>query len=72
MALGGGRKPRVFHSYQGCQFTSSDYVERMRKDKIQAQLGCLCVALASALLSQEAPSMRRCTCAPKVTAGRLK
>jgi putative transposase len=35
MALGSGRKPRVFHSDQGCQFTSSDFVERLRKDKIK-------------------------------------
>lgn len=35
MALGSGRKPRVFHSDQGCQFTSSDFVERLRKEKIK-------------------------------------
>jgi putative transposase len=35
MALGSGHKPRVFHSDQGCQFTSSDFVERLRNDKIK-------------------------------------
>ena len=35
MALGSGRKPRVFHSDQGCQFTSTNFVERLRKDKIK-------------------------------------
>jgi putative transposase len=35
MALGSGHKPRVFHSDQGCQFTSSVFVERLRKDKIK-------------------------------------
>jgi putative transposase len=29
MALGDGRKPDVFHSNQGCQFTSSAFVTRL-------------------------------------------
>ena len=30
MALGGGRKPEIFHSDQGCQFTSSDFMARLQ------------------------------------------
>jgi putative transposase len=29
MALGGGSKPEIFHSDQGCQFTSGDCVARL-------------------------------------------
>ena len=29
-ALSGGRKPEIFHSDQGCQFTSSDFVARLQ------------------------------------------
>ncbi|WP_291716261.1 DDE-type integrase/transposase/recombinase [Limnobacter sp. CACIAM 66H1] len=35
MALGGGRKPEVFHSVQGCQFTSSDFVDRLQTEGIK-------------------------------------
>jgi putative transposase len=35
MALGGGRKPRIFHSDQGVQFTSRDFVKRLREEKIK-------------------------------------
>jgi len=35
MALEGGRKPQVFHSDQGCQFTSSDFVDRLQGEKIK-------------------------------------
>ena len=35
MALGGGRKPEIFHSDQGCQFTSSDFVARLQTEKIK-------------------------------------
>ena len=31
MALSGGSKPEIFHSDQGCQFTSSVFVARLRK-----------------------------------------
>jgi len=30
MALEGGRKPKIFHSAQGCQFTSGDFVARLQ------------------------------------------
>jgi len=30
MALGGGRRPEIFHSDQGCQFTSADFVGRLQ------------------------------------------
>jgi putative transposase len=35
MALEGGRKPEIFHSDQGCQFTSSDFVARLQTEKIK-------------------------------------
>ena len=35
MALEGGRKPGIFHSDQGCQFTSGDFVGRLRAEEIK-------------------------------------
>jgi putative transposase len=35
MALGGGRKPEVFHSDQGCQFASGDFVARLQAEAIK-------------------------------------
>jgi putative transposase len=35
MALEGGRKPGIFHSDQGCQFTSSDFVAKLQTEKIK-------------------------------------
>ena len=35
MALEGGRKPGIFHSDQGCQFTSSDFVAKLQAEKIK-------------------------------------
>jgi putative transposase len=35
MALGEGRKPEMFHSDQGCQFTSSDFVAKLQAEKIK-------------------------------------
>jgi putative transposase len=35
MALGSGRKPEIFHSDQGCQFTSSAFVERLHEAEIK-------------------------------------
>ena len=35
MALGSGRKPRIFHSDQGCQFTSTDFVSRLKAEEIK-------------------------------------
>jgi putative transposase len=34
-ALGGGGKPGIFHSDQSCQFTSTDFVGRLRDEKIR-------------------------------------
>ncbi len=34
MALEGGCKPEIFHSDQGCQFTSSDFMARLQAEKI--------------------------------------
>jgi putative transposase len=30
MALEGGRRPEIFHSDQGCQFTSGDFVAKLQ------------------------------------------
>ena len=30
IALEGGRKPGIFHSDQGCQFTSADFVAKLQ------------------------------------------
>ena len=35
VALGAGRKPQIFHSDQGCQFTSTDFVARLQAEKIR-------------------------------------
>ena len=35
MALGSGRKPDVFHSDQGCQFTSSAFVGKLQAEEIK-------------------------------------
>jgi len=35
MALGSGRKPDVFHSDQGCQFTSSAFVGKLKAEEIK-------------------------------------
>jgi putative transposase len=35
MALGGGRRPEIFHSDQGCQFTSGDFVARLQAGEIR-------------------------------------
>ena len=35
MALAGGRKPQIFHSDQGCQFTSGEFVSRLQAERIQ-------------------------------------
>ena len=35
MALAGGRKPEIFHSDQGCQFTSSGFVAKLQAEKIK-------------------------------------
>ncbi len=35
IALDGGRRPEIFHSDQGCQFTSCDFVARLRAEEIK-------------------------------------
>jgi len=35
MALASGRKPQIFHSDQGCQFTSGDFVAQLKAEEIQ-------------------------------------
>jgi len=35
MALEGGRRPEIFHSDRGCQFTSGDFVARLQAETIK-------------------------------------
>jgi len=35
MGLEGGRKPVIFHSDQGCEFTSGDFVASLRAEEIK-------------------------------------
>ena len=35
MALQSGRRPEIFHSDQGCQFTSADYVAKLQAEDIK-------------------------------------
>jgi len=35
MALSSDRRPQIFHSDQGCQFTSADFVGRFQAEKIK-------------------------------------
>jgi len=35
VALSSGRKPEIFHSNPGCQFTSFDFVAKLRGEKIK-------------------------------------
>jgi putative transposase len=35
MAMEGGRKLEIFHSAQGCQFTSSDFVARLHDEEVK-------------------------------------
>ena len=35
MALRSGRRPEIFHSDQGCQFTSGDFVARLQAEEIK-------------------------------------
>lgn len=35
IALSSGRRPQIFHSDQGCQFTSTDFVGRLQTEKIK-------------------------------------
>ena len=35
MALSSGRRPQIFHSDQGCQFTSTDFVGRLQAEKVK-------------------------------------
>jgi putative transposase len=35
MACSSGRRPQIFHSDQGCQFTSTDFVARLQAEEIR-------------------------------------
>lgn len=38
--MGSGRKPEIFHSYQACQFTSGNFVARLRIEEIKISWSC--------------------------------
>lgn len=50
MALASGRKPQIFHSDQGCQFTSGDFVAQLKAEDIKISWSgrgrCYCFAEA--------------------------
>jgi len=54
MALGGGRKPVIFHSDQGCQFISCDCVAKLQAEEIKiswsGRKGCYDTILVEMLL----------------------
>jgi hypothetical protein len=41
MALGGGRKPEISHSDQGCQFTSSNFVASLQAEEIRLSIASI-------------------------------
>ena len=38
MALSSGRRPQIFHSDKGCQFSSTDFVARLQTEEIKISL----------------------------------
>jgi transposase InsO family protein len=74
MALEGGRKPEIFHSDQGCQFTSSDFLARLQAEAIKISWsGRSTVTPTSWWRGCGARSnTRRSTYVPTAMAGRLK
>lgn len=51
MALSSGRRPGIFQSDQGCQFTSSDFVVKLRCELIK--ISCLGIKLCYANILSE-------------------
>jgi len=33
--MGSGRRPEIFHSDQGCQFTSGEFVTRLQEEEVK-------------------------------------
>jgi putative transposase len=73
MAISSGRRPEIFHSDQGSQYTSGDFVARLQAERIKISWSGSAATTTSRLKGcGEHSSMRRCICMPTATAGRLK
>jgi putative transposase len=74
MALSSGRRPQIFLSDQGCQFTSNEFVGRLQAEKIKISWsGKSAATTTSWSKGFGAPSnTRRCTSMPTAMAGRLR
>ena len=74
MALESGRRPEIFHSDQGCQFTSVDFVAKLQAEEIK--ISCLVEGAATTTSwlkdSGVRSSMRRFISVPTVMVGRQK
>ena len=74
MAPEGGRRPEIFHSDQGCQFTSASFVARLQAEAIK--ISCQAESDATTTSSLNGcgaqSCMRRFTCTPSAMAGRLR
>jgi transposase InsO family protein len=74
MALEGDRKPEIFYSDQGCQFTSGDFVARLQAAGIKISWSgrkrCSTTSWWNGCGTQS--STRRCTCALTAMGGRLR
>ena len=74
MALAGGRKPKIFHSDQGCQFTSFDFVARLQAEKIKVSWSVWKRCYDNILVKRlwRTVSTKRCICMHTAMAGRLR
>lgn len=74
MALEGGRKPEIFHSDQGCQFSSSDFVARLQAEAIKISWPGWKRCYDNILVEGcgEQSSTRRSISVPTAMTGRLK
>jgi transposase InsO family protein len=74
MALASGRRPEIFHSDQGCQFTSADYVAKLQAEDIKiswsSRRRCYDNILVESLGVRS--SMRRFISVPTAVAGMRK
>jgi transposase InsO family protein len=62
MALGSGRMPRIFHSDQGCQCTSTDFVERLKREgsRSAGRAGSVALTISLSNACGGRSSTRRC------------
>ena len=74
MSLASGRKPQIFHSDQGCQFTSSAFVQRLKAEDIKISWSGRGGALTTSWWRGcgALSSMRRSICVPTAMAGKRR